>query len=110
MPWGSSRGRGLGDITGWLVSPPPSPSTLDRGTPSNTQTAHPKHIISTVTLLSSLPSPSIVGEIECIYGYAQRYHLVLIHQHEHPSSPTSVAVSASCPRLSFNTDRTLCSV
>lgn len=27
MPWGRSRGRGLGDITGWLVSPPPSPST-----------------------------------------------------------------------------------
>lgn len=64
-PGEGARAR-VGDITGWLVSSPPSPPTpLDCGTPSNTQSAHPKHIISTVALLSWSPSLPFVGKTEC---------------------------------------------
>lgn len=71
---GEAAGTGV-----WVTSPAgwspllrPFPP-LDCGTPSNTQIAHPKHIISTVTLLSWSPSLPFVGETECISGYAQRY-------------------------------------
>lgn len=83
MPWGRSKGRGLGDITGWasLLSSVSS-HPLDIGLLQTLRLRIRNTSSQPVTLLSWSPSLPFVGKMECASGYAQRYlsFWLLIHQ------------------------------
>lgn len=83
MPWGRSKGRGLGDITGFLVSSPPSPPTPSTSDSfKHSDCASETHHLNRSHCYRGRRRCHLWGRLSSISGYAQRYlsFWLLIHQ------------------------------